>query len=100
MSPNPLNAYKNNRIYRTFDMEPTGIEPVTSCLQNDTADRLYGLIFRRVCGIAARAPPRGYGGIRRDQAGFGQPHRTAAQTIEVRTGEQHRRLRLGSTTVP
>ena len=47
-------------------VEPTGIEPVTSCLQNDTADPLYGLIFRRLCGSAAPGPLRGYGGIRRD----------------------------------
>jgi len=47
-------------------MEPAGIEPATSCLQNDTADPLYGLILRRVRGNAALAPGRGYGGIRRD----------------------------------
>jgi hypothetical protein len=62
-------------------MEPTGIEPVTSCLQNDTADLPYGPIFLRLCEIATLAPRRGYGGIRRDYAGFGQRNRAAAQTF-------------------
>jgi hypothetical protein len=65
-----------------FPMEPTGIEPVTSCLQNDTPHPPYGPVFRGLCGFAVRAPPRGYGGIGRDQAGFGQRSRAAAQTIE------------------
>jgi hypothetical protein len=73
-------------------MEPTGIEPVTSCLQSDTAHPLYGPQFRRLRGIAAPARPRGYGGIRRDPAGFGQRNRAAAQTIAVRLGRTHRCL--------
>jgi hypothetical protein len=45
-------------------MEPTGIEPVTSCLQIGTADQLDRLVFRRLREIRARARRRGYGGIR------------------------------------
>ncbi len=78
----PLRA-KTRPFAGALVMEPTGIERVTSCLQNGTTDPLYGLIFRRLCGFAVPAPPRGYGGIRRDQAGFGQRNRTAAQRILV-----------------
>jgi hypothetical protein len=50
--------------YLWLSMEPTGIEPVTSCLQSDTTDPLYGPIFRRVCRDC------GPGGTR-DTAGLG-----------------------------
>ena len=74
----PLRA-KTSPFAGALAMEPTGIEPVTSCLQNDTANLPYGPIFLRLCEIATLAPRRGYGGIRRDQAGFGQRNRAAAQ---------------------
>jgi hypothetical protein len=47
-------------------MEPTGIEPVTSCLQSDCADTLNGLISGRLSKIPPLGPWRGYGGIGRD----------------------------------
>jgi hypothetical protein len=47
-------------------MEPTGIEPVTSCLQSGTADLPYGLISGGLREIIANAPLLGYGWIRRD----------------------------------
>jgi hypothetical protein len=62
-------------------MEPTGIEPVTSCLQNDRAVPLYGPISRRLRRIATRAERGGYGGTRHDWAGFGQRTGAAAQLI-------------------
>jgi integrase len=46
--------------------------------RSGTADPLYRLILPDVCGISVFAPLRGYGGIRRDWAGFGQRARAAA----------------------
>jgi hypothetical protein len=61
-SPPPTPA----RVQGLLRMEPTGIEPVTSCLQSGTADLLYGPMSRRVRGIVAPVPSRGYGGTRLD----------------------------------
>jgi hypothetical protein len=52
--------------YLWLSMEPTGIEPVTSCLQSDCADTLNGLISARLSKIPPLGPWRGYGGIGRD----------------------------------
>jgi len=47
-------------------VEPTGIEPVTSCLQNELADALHSPIFLRVSVILATGTPLEYGRMRSD----------------------------------
>src|SRR5450759_4039562 len=61
-------------------MEPTGIEPVTSCLQSGVANPWNRPAFQ--CLWASVAPMRRgrYGWIGHDPAGFGQRNRAAAQT--------------------
>src|SRR5271166_824667 len=53
-------------------MEPTGIEPVTSCLQNGTAGPLDGTVLAGFAAIRDLKRMHGSGRIRRDPSGFGQ----------------------------
>jgi hypothetical protein len=73
-------------------MEPTGIEPVTSCLQSGTADPLWGLISRGLREIRVHALRRGYGWIGRDQARLGQQARVLSR-------RRHGRLTDGPTAL-
>lgn len=63
-------------------VEPTGIEPETSCLQNGRRIRSIAR-FHRFCSGFEPVRPRRLGGIRRDQARFGQQSRAAAQRAGV-----------------
>jgi hypothetical protein len=49
-----------------FAMEPTGIEPVTSCLQNSTAGVPERPDSLRIAGETASLAANGYGWIGRD----------------------------------
>jgi hypothetical protein len=52
-------------------MEPTGIEPVTSCLQSDCADPLQSPISRQLMGILANSHDVDMAGLGAIRLGLG-----------------------------
>jgi hypothetical protein len=57
---------KRAHVQRLLDMEPTGIEPVTSCLQNGTAGVPEGPDYLGIAGEVLLQAAHGYRWIRRD----------------------------------
>src|SRR5271166_7040356 len=66
-------------------MEPAGIEPATSCLQNDTANGRGRPDSHCLSAISALLRKSRCGRIRCDRAGFGQRIGAAAQTDLARS---------------